>query len=699
MICGYQGWFATPGDGAFNSWAHWARGEPKKGFQSFELYPDISEYDRADLFQTGYEPFPNGTPSTLFSSCKITVTDLHFKWMYQYGIDGIALQRFMVATPAGKVERLNKVLDNIIVCAEKYGRIFYMCYDFSGFKSDNFVSDFINDFEKTIVEKHHAVKSPAYLKVNGKPVVQLWGIGFSDRNNDPDDFAKIIRHLQNNGYYVIGGVPTHWRAGTKDALNTFDGVFAMLDMVSPWLVGRFRDTDGIVSQYENTTAGDIKFCESRGQDYMPVIFPGFAWSNWKDSKANAIPRAAGEFMWKQAEEAVKLKPSALYVAMFDEYDEATAIMKMATDSSVIPSDQYFLTGSADNIFVSPDFYLRLTGEINKMFKSGREPGGIADIPYSEGPVFLRTAFEPGLDVYTEPEAGSANRGFCGTVTRIDNSIATNSPAVPVKSGKSSVQIKGIIEANGMMSYKLLDISYIIAQPGMILEFNFYIVSGTNISLTLTAAGGKKKISKIITGAGGEWINAKTDMQELEGLRLAEIGVECQDIGELEAYLDDVSIYVPEEMREIYFAGGCFWGVEEYFSRIPGVKDVTSGYANGTKENPSYEEVCSGETGHIEAVHVRYDPKKVSLKTLTEQLFKVINPVSVSRQQYRNGIYFVNDEDAAVVSSVMADEQKNHDKPLTVEAAPLKCYYLAEDYHQDYLKKNPGGHCHITLLQN
>jgi len=157
-----------------------------------------------------------------------------------------------------------------------------------------------------------------------------------------------------------------------------------------------------------------------------------------------------------------------------------------------------------------------------------------------------------------------------------------------------------------------------------------------------------------------------------------------------------------DLRDIYFAGGCFWGVEEYFSRVPGVYDVTVGYANGAKDNPTYEEVCSEETGHAETVHISYDPEAVSLKTLAEQFFKIIDPVSVNRQgndtgsQYRTGMYYVNDEDKLVLASVMSEVQKKYDRPLAVELTPLQKYYLAEEYHQDYLKKNPGGYCHINF---
>ena len=157
-----------------------------------------------------------------------------------------------------------------------------------------------------------------------------------------------------------------------------------------------------------------------------------------------------------------------------------------------------------------------------------------------------------------------------------------------------------------------------------------------------------------------------------------------------------------ETRDIYFAGGCFWGVEEYFSRIPGVVDVTVGYANGETDNPTYLQVSSGKTGYAETVHVRYAPKTVSLKTLAGQFFKIINPISVNRQgndvgsQYRTGIYFTEEADRETVSSVMADVQKKYDKPLVVELLPLKNYVLAEEYHQNYLKKNPNGYCHVSF---
>lgn len=158
-----------------------------------------------------------------------------------------------------------------------------------------------------------------------------------------------------------------------------------------------------------------------------------------------------------------------------------------------------------------------------------------------------------------------------------------------------------------------------------------------------------------------------------------------------------------KMNEIYLAGGCFWGVEEYFSRIPGVVDAVSGYANGNTADPTYREVCSGKTGFAETVKVTYDPAKVSLTTLINQYLKIVNPYSVNRQgndigtQYRTGIYYTDKDQLKVIQDILAKEQKEQGgEPFAIEVEPLKNFYKAEDYHQDYLKKNPNGYCHINF---
>ena len=154
------------------------------------------------------------------------------------------------------------------------------------------------------------------------------------------------------------------------------------------------------------------------------------------------------------------------------------------------------------------------------------------------------------------------------------------------------------------------------------------------------------------------------------------------------------------MAEIYLAGGCFWGLEEYFSRIEGVKKTTVGYANGQVESTNYQLIH--QTDHAETVHLIYDEKRVSLREIMLYYFRVIDPLSVNKQgndvgrQYRTGVYYTDQADKAVIEQVFAEQEKQLGQKIAVELEPLRHYVLAEDYHQDYLKKNPGGYCHINV---
>ena len=155
-------------------------------------------------------------------------------------------------------------------------------------------------------------------------------------------------------------------------------------------------------------------------------------------------------------------------------------------------------------------------------------------------------------------------------------------------------------------------------------------------------------------------------------------------------------------NEIYLAGGCFWGLEEYMSRIDGVVDTTVGYANGNTENPTYEEVCYNNTGHAETVHVMYDANEISLEDILAYFFRVVDPTSLNKQgndvgsQYRSGIYYTDEADLPVIEKVVTALASEYEKPIVTEVLALDGYYLAEEYHQDYLKKNPNGYCHIDV---
>ncbi|NFD10448.1 peptide-methionine (S)-S-oxide reductase [Clostridium botulinum] len=156
------------------------------------------------------------------------------------------------------------------------------------------------------------------------------------------------------------------------------------------------------------------------------------------------------------------------------------------------------------------------------------------------------------------------------------------------------------------------------------------------------------------------------------------------------------------MKEIVLAGGCFWGVEEYMSRIKGIVETKVGYANGIKENPNYEEVCSGTTGHAEACYIKYDESIISLEELLNKFWSIIDPTVLNKPgndrvtQYRTGIFYLDEKDLNVIIKSKSQEQKNYRKPIVTEVELLKCFYEAEEYHQKYLKKNPEGYCHIHL---
>jgi len=152
---------------------------------------------------------------------------------------------------------------------------------------------------------------------------------------------------------------------------------------------------------------------------------------------------------------------------------------------------------------------------------------------------------------------------------------------------------------------------------------------------------------------------------------------------------------------IFLAGGCFWGVEKYLALIPGVLKTEVGYANGRTEYPSYEDVCYRNTGHAETVLVEYNSDKLELSFLLDLFYKVIDPTSLNRQgndvgtQYRTGIYYVDEADLNIIDASISSLSERTTRPVVVEVKPLENYYAAEDYHQKYLEKNPGGYCHIS----
>lgn len=155
-------------------------------------------------------------------------------------------------------------------------------------------------------------------------------------------------------------------------------------------------------------------------------------------------------------------------------------------------------------------------------------------------------------------------------------------------------------------------------------------------------------------------------------------------------------------KEIYLAGGCFWGTEHFFKQIHGVVATEVGFANGHTANPTYKEVYTDQTGHAETVRIEYDEAEADLEFLLGMFFKAIDPVSLNKQghdegtRYRTGVYYTDESQLPVIRKVFAEQQAQLSAPIAVEVEPLRCWYAAEDYHQDYLDKNPDGYCHLPL---
>ena len=156
------------------------------------------------------------------------------------------------------------------------------------------------------------------------------------------------------------------------------------------------------------------------------------------------------------------------------------------------------------------------------------------------------------------------------------------------------------------------------------------------------------------------------------------------------------------MKEIILAGGCFWGVEAYFQRLNGVVKTIVGYTDGKTENPSYKEVCSGETYHAEACKILYDEKIISLEKILEHFFRIIDPTCLNRQghdigtQYRTGVFYNNLEDKEIIEKFIENKKSDYSNPIVVDIKEEKKFWNAEEYHQNYLIKNPGGYCHVNL---
>jgi hypothetical protein len=371
LMFGYQGWFASTNDGSPpNRWVHWFRnGAAYPTNATIDFWPDTSELDADELFTTGLT-MSNGAPAKVYAAYKSKTVMRHFQWMHDYGIDGVFLQRFTseLGDPSFADWR-NQAAYNCRAGAEAYGRVFAMMYDVSGQSSNTLVTRLTNDWTY-LTGPLGLTNSACYLRHKGKPIVAIWGLGFTDRPGTPADAAQLIAWFKSAGCSVMGGVPTNWRLLTGDAKTdpAWSPVYRSFDILSPWSVGRYSSASGADSFRQNFIVPDLAEARANGIDYLPVIFPGFSWHNLNAGPLNQIPRTGGRFWWRQLYNCLSAGCNMVYGAMFDEMDEGTAMLKLAATPAQLPAQGTFVPLNIDGENLPSDWYLRLAGEGGKMLR-------------------------------------------------------------------------------------------------------------------------------------------------------------------------------------------------------------------------------------------------------------------------------------------------------------------------------------------
>lgn len=389
LIMGYQGWFGCPADGGAVDWTHWKAA----GSATVDMLPDVSEFSPDEKCNSGWADTA-GNKIYLFSSLNAKTVDRHFQWMENYGIDGVAVQKFASQLfNQDSSSRSDVVLQNIRCAAEKRGRVFFLMYDVSGATREQ-LDAVAEDWTRLI--RSGLLRSSAYLAHRGRVVLGLWGLGFRTAKFGPADASAFVKRVRSvtslfGGVTILGGVPTYWRSGTRDASPDPDWqpFWRELDVLSPWTVGRFGDDKGADLYRSSVLEPDTVAALEMQADLMPVLFPGFSWWNLAVARGqtartsiNQIPRRCGRFFWRQARNALAVGSRMLYVAMFDEVDEGTAMFKVLAKSSEVPNRPAFVALGADGCELPSDWYLQLAGRVGAALSSGKALPEFR--PYSPG---------------------------------------------------------------------------------------------------------------------------------------------------------------------------------------------------------------------------------------------------------------------------------------------------------------------------
>jgi hypothetical protein len=332
------------------------------------MWPDVSEYDPRDLCEVPGLKMPDGSPARLYSAFRQGPVSLHCRWMRRYGIDGVFLSRFVGETADPRRARhVNTVLAHVRDGCHREGRVWALMLDLSmGRRSSTAI---VQDDWKFLCDRVKVREDLRYLHHQGKPVVLLWGLGFRDRPWTPAQAQELIAFFKDDsrygGVYLIGGVDPFWRTLRGDSRRdaAWAKVYRSFDAISPWDAGRYHDDASMDRIRREVWEPDLAELRRSGKGYIPTAFPGFSWDNLRRARpgSTAIPRRKGEFYWRQFAIFRELGVRTVFVSMFDEVDEGTAIYKVADQT---PVGQHFVTYEG----LPSDWYLRLTGAATRMIR-------------------------------------------------------------------------------------------------------------------------------------------------------------------------------------------------------------------------------------------------------------------------------------------------------------------------------------------
>ncbi|MBN1599288.1 MAG: T9SS type A sorting domain-containing protein [Bacteroidales bacterium] len=374
VLFGYQGWFAAPGDSSLHDhWVHWFKNNiPDADNATFDCWPDLSEYDEDELFTTDMEYFFDGGPAKLYSAYRYKTVDRHFRWMKENQLDGVFLQRFISNTRYTEgLDFVDKVTDNVMKSCEKYERVFAI--EFCIQEGETWWVEQIKSDWMHLVDDLNIILNPYYLKHKGRPLIGIYGIGFEMYSYaTPSEAQELIDwfHFNAPDKYratVMTGVPATWRTDAE-----YIDFYSTVDVIKPWSVGRYDDVasiDGFLNQY---IAPDKEFCDNHGIDYIPVIWPGFSWYNLQrdgEYQKNQFPRYGGEFYWRQSYNVNRADVNMIFIAMYDEVDEGTAMYKIEPSEKHVPTEGFWVTLDIDEYDLPSDWYLRLSCETGRVLRN------------------------------------------------------------------------------------------------------------------------------------------------------------------------------------------------------------------------------------------------------------------------------------------------------------------------------------------